>query len=226
MGNLEDAPEKRFAQDLAEVEEDNLAMEAEYGADQTDSQQSEDTDSVAEELPEHRRSSFRALRSKAIEALGQETDVSDSDQSFSKFQQMSSPATYHIAEEFREEFDSAPEILSDSDDIIEAKDREYKMLQRKLRNPYHPEKPRDPSLSDIYASKESLFWTEVLQRGRSVARKFELDMDYCYNCRMSGLSLIEWFGFLDKYYSEAPLYTEEFDDPLSMTPLEKQGRRP
>merc|ERR1712137_536488 len=48
--NLEDAPEKRFAQDLAEVEEDNLAMEAEYGADQTDSQQSEDTDSVAEEL--------------------------------------------------------------------------------------------------------------------------------------------------------------------------------
>merc|ERR1712137_246342 len=278
--NLEDAPEKRFAQDLAEVEEDNLAMEAEYGADQTDSQQSEDTDSVAEELPEHRRSSFRALRSKAIEALGQETDVSDSDQSFSKFQQMSSPATYHIAEEFREEFDSAPEILSDSDDIIEAKDREYKMLQRKLRNPYHPEKPRDPSLSDldnltgdseeepprmsyqeyinaystdgtesnpeidykatppakkqvnqntfkdIYASKESLFWTEVLQRGRSVARKFELDMDYCYNCRMSGLSLIEWFGFLDKYYSEAPLYTEEFDDPLSMTPLEKQGRRP
>jgi len=43
---------------------------------------------------------------------------------------------------------------------------------------------------------------------------------------MSGLSLIEWFGFLDKYFSEAPLYNEHFDDPLSMTPLDRQGRRP
>merc|ERR1711974_16564 len=44
-----------------------------------------------------------------------------------------------------------------------------------------------------YASKESLFWIEILQRGRRLAKDFKMNVDYCNRNRLAGLSFVEWF---------------------------------
>ena len=68
-----------------------------------------------------------------------------------------------------------------------------------------------------------MFWTEVLQRGRKVASDFGLDIQYCESNRMSGLTFVEWFGFMDKYYSEAAMFGEDTGVTYSTTSIEKLG---
>lgn len=66
-----------------------------------------------------------------------------------------------------------------------------------------------------------MFWMEILQRGRNLARSHHLDETYCSTVRYSGLSMIEWFGFLDKYYSEAPTHNVQHSHlaPIGFSPV-------
>jgi len=75
---------------------------------------------------------------------------------------------------------------------------------------------------DKYKSAESMFWVEILQRGRSILADFNCDVDYCNDLRMYGLSLIEWFGFIDKFYSEAPRFNTSTGRLTSQEPFEDQ----
>jgi len=73
-----------------------------------------------------------------------------------------------------------------------------------------------------YASKESLFWIEILQRGRRLAKDFKMNVDYCNRNRLAGLSFVEWFGFLDKYYSECSTFNINPGSSVSMMPIDRR----
>jgi len=53
-----------------------------------------------------------------------------------------------------------------------------------------------------YVQKETMFWIEILQRGRSYASEQGIEPRVACKEFIKGLSVAEWFGFIDKYFSD------------------------
>jgi len=169
-------------------------------------------------LPEEHAKADEMTKDALLNSLAQESEISESSDSAFEDLRGDNENTKDYEKEIVEhsfaEFKTNDTLKLTHDDSPKYKVPNGPKTKRVIKN---------DEFSSPYIKKESMFWTEVLQRGRKVASDFGLDIQYCESNRMSGLTFVEWFGFMDKYYSEAAMFGEDTGVTYSTTSIEKLG---
>ena len=163
--DLSDSPEKQTEDAWSEIIDPILEAEARSSnkalddAPIRDDSGSSETD-VNMTLPESLRSMKRRDRIRALQALGVETEVSDSDPENSLMTKASTPNNFHLLAPYESQieridpatgyvFGLPTELQTPREKEILRRDEEYKKIALGIKARYNKDMPVEPSLSDL-----------------------------------------------------------------------------
>jgi len=90
------------------------------------------------------------------------------------------------------------------DELISATDSDSDVPPLPIAKRKFEKKKVPKNLQKTHVGKQTMFWLEILQRGRSLATDLGMDPRIASKDMVHGLSVAEWLGFMDKYITENP----------------------